>query len=148
MRYKGQGHEIEIELPQQALTSADVAGLTTAFEAEYRRQFGRQVPRMTIEVLNWGLSISSAAPSLTDTPPTPSVRPITAESTRNIWCDIADDWRNAGVFDRANLDPGDTFDGPALIVEPQTTTFVSADFRAHIDARGNIWLTAIAGGPE
>ena len=31
MRYKGQGHEIEIELPQQALTNDDVAGLTVAF---------------------------------------------------------------------------------------------------------------------
>ena len=30
----------------------------------------------------------------------------------------------------------------ALIIEPQTTTFVSADFTARIDGAGNIWLTA------
>ena len=145
MRYKGQGHEIEIELDSQKLTASDIASLSDAFETEYRRQFGRRVPGMTIEVLNWGLSVSSSAPTLTNTPPTPSKRQIKATSIRKVWCNISEDWRDAGVFDRSELQPGDTFDGPALIIEPQTTTFVSADFRSQIDARGNIWLTTQQG---
>ncbi|MEO1557573.1 MAG: hydantoinase/oxoprolinase family protein [Pseudomonadota bacterium] len=141
MRYKGQGHEIEIELGPQALSVSDATSLTANFEAEYQRQFGRRVPGMTIEVLNWGLSVSSSAPTLADAPPMPTAKQIAATSTRRVWCNIEEDWRDAGVFDRADLRPGDTFDGPALIVEPQTTTFVSSDFRASIDSRRNIWMT-------
>ncbi|MEM6660532.1 MAG: hydantoinase/oxoprolinase family protein, partial [Pseudomonadota bacterium] len=141
MRYKGQGHEIEIELGLQALGVSDAPNLAANFEAEYQRQFGRRVPGMTIEVLNWGLSVSSSAPTLSDAPPTPTVTQIAANSTRRVWCNIAEDWHDAGVFDRADLRPGDAFDGPALIVEPQTTTFVSSDFRASVDARRNIWMT-------
>jgi N-methylhydantoinase A len=51
-------------------------------------------------------------------------------------------WVEADVFDRADLAPGSTLNGPSLIREPQTTTFVSTDFSARIDGFGNIWLDA------
>ncbi|MGX9356836.1 hydantoinase/oxoprolinase family protein [Roseobacteraceae bacterium S113] len=60
MRYHGQGHEIEIELPDHALTSGDIETLTRAFEREYARQFSRAVPGMQIEVLNWAVVASAA----------------------------------------------------------------------------------------
>ena len=47
----------------------------------------------------------------------------------------------AAIALREALNPGDHLDGPSLIVEPQTTTLVSADFGAQIDGNGNIWLT-------
>jgi N-methylhydantoinase A len=47
---------------------------------------------------------------------------------------------DAAVFDRAALEPGDYLCGPALIVEPQTTTLVSADFTARVDGDGNLLL--------
>ncbi|MEM1045500.1 MAG: hydantoinase/oxoprolinase family protein [Pseudomonadota bacterium] len=142
MRYHGQGHEIEIALGLDALQPADVNRVKAAFEAEYSRQFGRVVPGMTIEVLNWGLSVSSEAPALADPPNARTPRPVTAEKTRRIWCTIAETWREAGLFLRSDLRPGDFLCGPALIVEPQTTTFVSADFGARIDGGGAIWLTS------
>ena len=44
-------------------------------------------------------------------------------------------------YDRAALIPGNTLSGPALVVEPQTTTYVSADFTAQVDGDGNLILT-------
>jgi N-methylhydantoinase A len=60
--------------------------------------------------------------------------------SRQILCDVTGDWCAAAIYDRTTLAAGDHFDGPALIFEPQTTTFVSADFSARIDGGGNIWL--------
>jgi N-methylhydantoinase A len=142
MRYKGQGHEIEVTVGTHDLQTRDLDQLSADFEAEYARQFGRRVPGMTIEVLNWGLSLSSPAPALAHQLPRANRRPIIAATTRRIWCNVTDAWCDAAVFSRAGLRAGDEFDGPALIVEPQTTTFVSADFRANIDGRANIWLTS------
>jgi N-methylhydantoinase A len=141
MRYHGQGHEIEIELPDRSLTSGDLAGMQSAFEIEYSRQFIRTVPGMTIEILNWGLSVSAPAPALGRHQETPTGGFIAARETREITCDVTAKQRNAGVFARSDLTPGDRVQGPALIIEPQTTTFVSADFTAQIDGFGNIWLT-------
>ena len=142
MRYHGQGHEVEIELPNRALATDDVAKLSADFEAEYARQFVRPVPGMTIEILNWGVTVWAEAPALTtdDLEVTRHNEPR-PRAFRNIVCDVTGKSRSAAIFDRADLRPGDRIAGPALIVEPQTTTMVSADFGAEIDGRGNIWLS-------
>ncbi|MGX9356835.1 hypothetical protein ACS3SW_17215 [Roseobacteraceae bacterium S113] len=53
--------------------------------------------------------------------------------------------RDAAIYERDALAPGAQIEGPALIIEPQSTTLVSADFRAHLDGAGNIWLTQNTG---
>jgi N-methylhydantoinase A len=141
MRYHGQGHEIEIELPNRPLAPTDIETLRAAFEDEYARQFSRTVPGMAIEILNWALSVSSSAPRLSNMGPAPAGRTRQPHETRAILCDVTGLHRTAAVFDRCDLLPGDAVEGPALIVEPQTTTFVSIDFVARIDAHRNIWLT-------
>ncbi len=146
MRYVGQGHEIEIDLGSDPLTHTDTDRLRAAFEAEYSRQFGRRVPGMTIEVLNWGLSVSAMSPATKKITAHAGPRSVHAASTRRIWCNVTETWCDAALFDRTGLAPGDCFEGPALIVEPQTTTFVSAGFRACIDSAGNIWLTQMQEG--
>ncbi len=141
MRYHGQGHEIEVALPERPLTVDDIDTLRRDFESEYTRQFTRTVPGMTIEILNWGLTVS--APVLASAHQINAVdgQCVDPVETRDILCDVTGTWRKAGVFERAALKPGDLVSGPALIVEPQTTTHVSADFTAQMDAVGNIWLT-------
>lgn len=141
MRYHGQGHEIEIELPNSALTQAALADLKNHFELEYSRQFSRIVPGMTIEILNWGVTVSSHAPTLKPALRTAENRIREATEFREITCDVSGETILAGVFDRADLQSGEQIIGPALILEAQTTTLVSADFSAFIDLGGNIWMT-------
>ncbi len=141
MRYHGQGHEIEIALPDDALTDAGVARMRTDFEREYARQFTRAVPGMTIEILNWALRVATHAPPAIAIGPVETVREAASTGTRPIRCDVTGKAVEARVHDRAALRPGDRIAGPALIVEPQTTTLVSADFAAHADHDGNLVLT-------
>ena len=141
MRYSGQGHEIEIVLPARPLSGNDIAPLTAAFETEYRRQFSRPVPGMDIEILNWCVQVSTAARAVPPAPETPPPGAVVAHQTRPIVCDVDGTLKQAAVLARAELKPGDRIAGPALIAEPQTTTLVSADFSAHVDALGNLVLT-------
>jgi N-methylhydantoinase A len=46
------------------------------------------------------------------------------------------------VFERANLAPGTALEGPALIVEEDTSTYVSPSFDVAVDAGGALVLTA------
>ena len=141
MRYHGQGHEIEIELPDDLLSEASLGALQDAFEVEYSRQFSRVVPDMQIEVLNWGVSVASAAPDLQRDPVGTRTRKMQRpEGHRRIWCNVTNAWTQAAVFERAKLEPGVRFAGPALVIEPQTTTYVSRDFSASVDSRGNLWM--------
>ena len=141
MRYKGQGHEIEIELPPQPLTSADKTALQSLFEEAYQQQFSRPVPGMQIEILNWGVSVSTPTTAKPRVNAVPANADTTPEHTNcTIVCDVTGNQVSARCFKRDTLTAGTTINGPALIQEPQTTTLVSADFSAHIDSAGNIHL--------
>ena len=122
-------------------TQAALADLKNHFELEYSRQFSRIVPGMTIEILNWGVTVSSQAPTLKPALRTTENRIREATESREIICDVSGETILAGVFDRANLQSGDQIIGPALIIEAQTTILVSTDFSAFMDLGGNIWMT-------
>ncbi|MCU9849395.1 hydantoinase/oxoprolinase family protein [Defluviimonas sp. WL0024] len=141
MRYHGQGHEIEIALPDRDLELSDIAPLTKAFETAYARQFSRPVPGMEIEILNWSVRVATRADAIQPVATTPAVRALAARETRPVTCDITGARREAAFVMRDALAPGDRLAGPALIAEPQTTTFVGTDFDAEVDARGNLVLT-------
>ena len=141
MRYRGQGHEIEVAIPEGALEAGQVARLVAAFEADYARLFGRIVPGMALEVMNWSVRVSTppeAASRAGDCAARGTPEPT---GTRTLTLGQAGEATVAACFRRADLVPGDTVTGPALIVEPQTTTFVSPRFEACIDTAGNIVMT-------
>ncbi len=146
MRYHGQGHEIEIDLPNRDLLDADIAHLQQAFEKEYALQFSRTVPGMAIEILNWSVRVSSRPAPISTTGAVPRRREKEPQQRCTVLCDLTGDEVEAGVYKRSSLEPGDALSGPALILEPQTTTLVSADFTAVVDADGNLLLNRVFSG--
>ncbi|WP_299847430.1 hydantoinase/oxoprolinase family protein [uncultured Roseovarius sp.] len=147
MRYHGQGHEIEIPLPDRLLTSDDIHTLRIAFEEEYSRQFTRSVPGMVIEILNWSIRVGTQVNTPSAAPAPDQATLATFQRQQRILCEVTGKRRIADVYDRPSLMSGNYLIGPALIVEPQTTTYVSADFTAMVDGDENIILTRSEGTP-
>ena len=54
----------------------------------------------------------------------------------------------APVYLRSQLQPGHKLEGPALITEAQTTTVVSSNYYASIDARANIVMEKVRPGEK
>lgn len=141
MRYVGQGHEIAIPVPEQRLNDATTAQLEHSFESAYVKLFGRAIPGAAVEILTWSVLVTThpeASPPSADvavslTPPIPT-------GQRDYFDGNTAQRMAIPVFDRAHLRMGQHVPGPALITEPQTTTFVSASFDAHVDRHGNLVL--------
>jgi N-methylhydantoinase A len=140
MRYRGQGHEIEIVLPDHALGREELAKMRKAFEQAYETQFARIVPGMIIEILNWAVSVSSLRKPAAALPRPAIARRLQPKAVRSITSDLSGAVISAGLYRRENLAPGDWLAGPALVQEPQTTTLVSEDFSALVDSDGNLHL--------
>ena len=142
MRYVGQGHEITTPLPNRPLTSEDAPMLREAFDAAYRSLYGQTVPNMEPEILSWTVTVSTkpAATAAADNQAVDCAihKPTT---TRSVFDPAKQGFVDAGLFQRMDLAIGDRINGPALIVEPQTTTVVTSTFDAAIDGRGYIILT-------
>ena len=140
MRYRGQGHEIEVELPMTRFSDGDEVALLDAFDRAYRSLYTRVIPGMVAEVLTWRVRVSTVVPApepIIDPEPNPSQ---TLRFERVL--DPDDGWLDFAIFARSDLQPGDCFRGPALVVEDQTTTVISPRFTARIDGRHHLVLTS------
>jgi N-methylhydantoinase A len=141
MRYRGQGHEIAVNLPVRAFATDDRATLTELFEAAYRRLYSRAIPGVDIEILSWAVSVAAPATGSLAEPsserayePQPNARRRVFDPHRGEFLDVA-------VYWRSDLAPGARIPGPALIAEDETSTVVSPLFDARIDHFGYIEMT-------
>jgi N-methylhydantoinase A len=141
MRYAGQGHEIEVELPPRPLVQADMESLRESYEARYRSLFQRSVPGMIIEVMNWGLTVSTEPDPVTRLAAPVKRRDAPPEGAQLLFLNSRTGLVEVPTYQRPALQAGDGVAGPALIVEGQTTTFVGPRFDAVVDDGGNIVMT-------
>jgi N-methylhydantoinase A len=141
MRYTGQGHEIAVVLPSREISATDADAVRTAFEAEYRRLFERHIPGASVEIMSWSVAVATATEARTALPPAPKATTINATAKRKIYDSKLGRFVDAAVLDRATLKPGDRFDGPAIVMEDGTSTFVTSAFDAHVDAGSALVLT-------
>jgi len=140
MRYRGQGHEIAVALPNTAFAANATAEMRKRFEDTYVTVFGRIIPKLEVEILTWTLSLATARPL---PKPAPQPKPIRAPepSRHREVIDPATGMRGrAAIHERDSLAPGMTLDGPALIVEDGTTTVVPQGFAARINSLSQIVL--------
>ena len=134
MRYVGQGHEIFVPFPVRALVPGDREVVQRAFDEEYSRLYRRVIPEAEVEVLTWALTISTDA----ERPgPVGAVgsRPAPAPLDHLRVPDLeTGEERDVPLFWRPDLAPGVGFEGPAIVAEDETSTFVTRRFAARVAA--------------
>jgi N-methylhydantoinase A len=142
MRYRGQGHEITVPLGLDDLGADDRASLEAAFEAEYTSLYGRIIPNLSMEVLTWTLSLATrqALPEASASATVEAYRPEAA-ARRAVFDPESGAAVEVALHDRGALAPGAAVRGPALIVEDETATLVTAAFEARVNALGQIVLS-------
>jgi len=146
MRYVGQGHEVDVEVPLHALGAASLGELTTRFEAAYRVLYSRTPLGVPIEALNWRLVVMGPRPEISmsaaDVRTQTRVDPI--KTTRPAYFPEAGGYVDTPVYDRYRLVTGERFDGPAIIEERESTTVIGPRARISVDTRLNLLAEPIA----
>ena len=140
MRYRGQGHEISVDLPVQEYGPGDVRIFEAGFDREYSALYSRTIPNLEVEALTWTLSLATdrtlpdAAAEVTETyTPAPMGYRMMFDADRGHTVEAA-------LYDRFTLRPGATIAAPAIIVEDETSTVVANGFTATINGLGQIVL--------
>ncbi len=144
MRYRGQGHEVAVTLPDGPYSAASVDAFKAAFEATYNALYGRVIPKLEIEILTWTLSLAEAKPLPARIPDPPEAAAPAPSGTRRIVDPGVGEFVEASIYDRATLKPGARIAGPAVIVEAETSTLVPEGFRAGPNAAGHLLIERIA----
>lgn len=140
MRYAGQGWEIPVILPFRTLTPADRDMIRGAFETTYRKLFGRTIDGLAIEITNWSLMVAATreAPAAVTrrepegTPPPQAPRRFFDAALRRMV--------DAAEVRRCDMTSGARIQGPAVIIENETSTVVTSAFSAVGQADGSLLL--------
>ena len=139
MRYRGQGWEIPVELPPGRVTAQ---ALGDAFTAAYETHFGRAIDDLIIEAVSWSVRVASEqTPPILASPVTGGAA-VTAGAHRPVHDPATGESLEAGIVQRGALVAGERVQGPALIVEEQTTTVLGAHHTADVAADGMLVIRA------
>lgn len=140
MRYRGQGHEIAVPLPNELFGTDATRELRRRFEATYETVFGRAIPKLEVEALTWTLSLATDRPLPAPAKAIAVLAAPTPSGHREVLDPASGTREQAAIHERSALKPGMVLDGPALIVEDGTTTVVPRGFTARLNAVSQIVL--------
>jgi N-methylhydantoinase A len=135
MRYQGQSHELTV--PLESLS--DVDRLLAPFHAEHERRFGYAAVDEPVQLVT--ARIRAVVPVDQPVVPVPENTGVPVESAIVGAQEVTFD-RPAEtlVYDRAKLEPGHEFPGPALVVEDHATTLLPPAWRAHVEPTSALYL--------
>ena len=144
LRYRGQEHTIAIPAEKPEDLSTDISGTAQKFNALHDRRYGHAAPDQSIEIVNLRLVVTIAR-----------MQDVIAKWMSEPWqpSDAAPEQRRSVVFDdpkkpvdasivwRPGLPAGTEIVGPAVIEEPNSTTWLPPGDRAVVDPSGHIIIT-------
>lgn len=141
MRYSGQGWEIPVPLAHRTFDDGDAAVILAAFEDAYRTLFGRTIEGLACEITNWSLVVATILPEVPAAQRFDSGAPAPTLRTRTFYDAARREMVSAPEVARDALTPGVSIDGPAVVVEAETTTIVTSAYRVTGQGDGSLRLT-------
>ncbi len=141
MRYKGQGWEIPVRLGSGSFDEFAAESLANVFTKAYEEFFGRAIEGLAIEAVSWSVRVASVLDRPEVLQMVEASSTISAPSSRPIYDPVIGATADAGIVERDSLQPGVAVAGPAVIVEPQTTTVLGAHHHAVMQPDGTLRIT-------
>ncbi|MEC7538962.1 MAG: hydantoinase/oxoprolinase family protein [Pseudomonadota bacterium] len=138
MRYSGQGFEIDVPVPDGEMDGSAADVMRQSFLDKYQELFGRQIDDLPIEALTWRIYASGPTPNvelnfagqqIDEEPSDKGERQVYFPETGYATCRI---------YNRYALKPGDSFRGPAVIEERESTAVAGPDTTVSIDKYLNL----------
>jgi N-methylhydantoinase A len=134
LRYVGQGFELTVPFG---------ADFEAAFHRLHQRRYGYADRRRATEVVNLRLKAVGRTEKPKFRPKEPRGARLSAAVLGEIPMVFSGRKFRGQLIDRALLDPGHRFSGPALVVEYSTTTVVPPDFSCSVNRWGDLVLEPV-----
>jgi N-methylhydantoinase A len=148
MRYRGQGYEIEVELPESGDLTTLFAELPQLFAKQYEAIFSLSYIEQPVEIVNWKVEALGPTPRMAESFRLVGPAPGTSarKGARRAFFPEANGFVDCPVFERYAIRAGEVIDGPALIEEREATIVVGQGDRVTMDRFGNLVAEIDAAG--
>ncbi|RLD22556.1 MAG: hydantoinase/oxoprolinase family protein [Bacteroidetes bacterium] len=142
LRYKGQYHEVPLEVSMEDVLNVNLDAIAEAFHSEHNRQFGYELrdEGTELEVIN----IRLRAIGITEKPPSLSRETVDAVTSlesaikgkRAAYIPEVDEMREVTVYDGDRLSGRFRIEGPAIIEQVNTTIFLGESYNCETGVEG------------
>ncbi len=143
LRYVGQGYELRVGFPETDLNETAITQVLADFAAAHEAEYGHAFPDSAVEIVNIRVTAIGSVPKIDP----PSFEGGT--SVEDATLRLGSTWfrTEAGVrpiatpfLDRGRLPIDVPIQGPAVILQTDTTTVVPPNWHLKADAAGNLIL--------
>jgi N-methylhydantoinase A len=141
MRYRGQGYEIPVAIDPTEIRADGVGGLEERFNGLHEQLYGFRMHGTATEIVNLRAVGFGSVPK-----PELPVGDAGGEDAsgavgdeRQVW--FGGEQHATRIYDRAKLQPGMAFAGPAIVTEFDSTTVVLPGYSAAVDVNFNLLIT-------
>lgn len=139
VRYEGQAFEVPLSIDPETLRRDGLAGVTKRFDEEHHRLFTFNMPSphelVNLRAVALGPVLDLPAAELRQGNGDPSAAKI---RDHELWMDGR--MVPAVIYDRSRLKAGDLIQGPAIVIEMDSTTLIEAGCDGLVDRVGNILI--------
>jgi N-methylhydantoinase A len=148
MRYRGQGFEIEVQLPAANDSAALFGELRNLFDKAYEEIFSLSYVAEELEIVNW--KVEAVGPEPKVGPSGIKLRDVHPEGksrkgSRHAYFPEKNGFVECPVYDRYAMGPEDIVEGPAFIEEREATFVIGVGDRVTVDKLGNLVAELAAG---
>ena len=135
MRYRGQGYDLNVPVSEN---------IVAAFHHAHETRYGYHNAAQQVEIVN----IRCRATGITEKPPQAKLatrkrreRPEPVQTLQLIFNARP---HRARLYQRDNVRAGDIFFGPAVVAEYSATTLIPPDWKARVDAYGQLIVSRVS----
>jgi N-methylhydantoinase A len=139
VRFEGQGAAITVNLGAE-LPYDPARAVEDRFHDDYERLYGSRPSDVGLEVITWRMRVASP-PASPDVAPPFDAEANPEPTSRPMWFSDTQGFIRGKVFTRAALPIGFTFEGPAVVEEPESTIVIGPRGSAIVAASGNVEVT-------
>jgi len=141
MRYVKQYHEVNVEVTEEEIAQGDVEAMVDRFHPEHNRLFGYSLEEQgtPVELINLRLlSVGQTVKPRFKQEEYDQEDPAKAmKKSRKVYLPAEEKFEDVPVFDGHKLCFGNKIEGPALIEQVNTTTFVTPEYSVLCDQYGS-----------
>ncbi|NKY57659.1 hydantoinase/oxoprolinase family protein [Nocardia flavorosea] len=143
-RYVGQGYELRVPAPDGDIDDVWVKTVADEFHRAHGRTYSQRFDDKPVQLVNVRVTGVGAVPHVRiaeiEKGTADAAAAIKTTTPALFWQnDTAEpEWVDTPVYDRALLLAGNTFDGPAIVEQFDSTTIIGMGQRATVDAVGHI----------
>ena len=135
MRYSGQGHAIEVALPEHGSLVEVFPTIEERFAERYAGLYAAVDLETPVEITTWKVGAVGPLPFFPEGYKTWRSSDDMSQShvTRSVYFNEHEDYIPCRVINRMSLCPGDRFEGPLIIEERESTVVISPECDVVVD---------------